>query len=406
MVKIFEKAKTTCEVCGKTREDISGYLNVCKDCIKDYYPPSSLPPEGRAPGSEKAKKLVFEAHQKAREKIGLPAFPPKNPRGIKCNICGNECQIPEGKVGYCGLSRNVKGKLVRDLGTKEIGLIYCYRDSHPTNCVAAPFCAGGTGAGYPKYSKSKAGPEYGYLNASLFCGTCCFHCLYCQNTDWHRMIKMKTETMETEELVNWMLSEERFTEAHNDLCARFTCMCWFGGTPEPQMPFVCEVSKKVREKAKKQNRIFRVCLESNGNFAWPWLEKIAKISLESGGGIKFDLKAWNENLNLALSGISNKKTYQNFEKLGKFHKKRPNPPFLRASTLLVPHYITEDEIRSISEFIASVDKTIPYSLLAFYPHYLMSDIGFTSGRFAKKCYRIAKKAGLKKVRIGNVHLLK
>ena len=61
------------------------------------------------------------------------------------------------------------------------------------------------------------------------------------------MIKEKRETMKvdehsfistlryarvTEELVDWMLTEEKFT-----------CMCWFDGTPEPQIPFVYEVSK-------------------------------------------------------------------------------------------------------------------------------------------------------------------
>ena len=124
---------------------------------------------------------------------------------MKCNFCGNECQIGEGGVGYCGLSKNVKGKLVRELGTSEIGLIYAYKDPHPTNCVAAWYCAGGTGAGYPKYSKSKEGPEYGFLNASLFLGACCFHCLYCQNTDWHRMIKNKKEMMKLKYRFIWNL---------------------------------------------------------------------------------------------------------------------------------------------------------------------------------------------------------
>ena len=162
----------------------------------------------------------------------------------------------------------------------------------------------------------------------------------------------------------------------------------------------------MREVAKKEKRIFRVCLESNGNFSWPWLEKIAEISLGSGGGIKFDLKAWNENLNIALSGISNKKAFENFKKLAKYHKKRPEPPFLRASTLMVPGYIDEEEIENISRFIAKLDPTIPYSLLAFYPCYLFSDMPLISREFAFKCLKIAQEAGLKRVRIGNLHLLR
>jgi len=191
MYRVIAPSKTTCEICSESREDISGYLKVCKDCVKK--------------GSEKAKELIFEAHRKAREKIGLPPVPPKDPKGVKCNFCGNDCQISEGGIGYCGLSKNVRGKLVRELGTSEIGLVYGYRDAHPTNCVAQPWCAGGAGAGYPKYSKSKEGPEYGYLNASLFLGTCCLHCLYCQNTDWHRMIKNKKEMMKLKYRFIWNL---------------------------------------------------------------------------------------------------------------------------------------------------------------------------------------------------------
>jgi len=37
-----------------------------------------------------------------------------------------------------------------------------------------------------------------------------------------------------------------------------------------------------------------------------WLDQIVGISLESGGGIKFDLKCWNENLHSGLTGVSNK----------------------------------------------------------------------------------------------------
>ena len=107
-----------------------------------------------------------------------------------------------------------------------------------------------------------------------------------------------------------------------------------------------------------------------------------------------------------MSGVSNKKAFENFEKLAKYHKKRPEPPFLRASTLLVPHYIDEEEIENISRFIANLDPTIPYSLLAFYPWYLFSDMPLISREFALRCEKIARNSGLKKVRIGNLHLLR
>ena len=84
---------------------------------------------------------------------------------------------------------------------------------------------------------------------------------------------------------------------------------------------------------------------------------------------------------------------------------RPVPPLLIANTLLVPGYIDEDEIRGISRFVASINPDIPYSLLAFYPHFYMSDLPQTQRVMADRCLAIAREEGLKNVRIGNIHLL-
>ena len=69
-------------------------------------------------------------------------------------------------------------------------------------------------------------------------------------------------------------------------------------------------------------------------------------------------------------------------------------------------YIDEDEIRSIARFIVSVNPHIPYSLLAFYPHFYMEDSPLTSKELAYRCLSAAKNEGLKNVRIGNLHLLR
>jgi len=95
----------------------------------------------------------------------------------------------------------------------------------------------------------------------------------------------------------------------------------------------------------------------------------------------------------------------NFIRAGEKIKERPVPPFLIASTLLVPGYIDEHEIRNIARFIASVDQEIPYSLLAFYPHFFMSDMPLTHRKIADACLKAAREDGLKNVRLGNLHLL-
>jgi pyruvate formate lyase activating enzyme len=183
------------------------------------------------------------------------------------------------------------------------------------------------------------------------------------------------------------------------------CICSFGGDPSVQMPHALRASQIALDKARKEERIFRVCWETNGYWKEESALKAAELSLISGGNVKFDLKTWDENLSVALCGVSNKPTLKSFEMIGKeFFKKRPELPILTASTLLVPGYVGAEEVNNLASFIAEIDPQIPYTLLAFYPQHILTDLPTTSRELAFQCCDAAKKH-LKNVRIGNVHLL-
>jgi pyruvate formate lyase activating enzyme len=87
------------------------------------------------------------------------------------------------------------------------------------------------------------------------------------------------------------------------------------------------------------------------------------------------------------------------------HCGQQSPPFLVASSLLVPGYIDRKEISGIAAFIASLSPDIPYALLAFHPEFMMRDLLPTSRRHAEECLAEAKRQGLENVRLGNIHLL-
>ncbi len=365
-----------CKLCGKHLA--ANILEVCYNCIKKDF--------------EKALPYINKAHKVARSPFNLPSSIPSE--GLPCNFCGNSCRIST--IGFCGLTERRDNKIKR-IVSKDAGLGVIYEDPHPTNCVASYWCAGGSDAGYPKYSVLPS-PEIGYLNAAIFIASCSYSCLFCQNYEWLDIV--------SEKRIQYLIFRGEIVEKIKKN-RRITCVCWFGGDPCTKPEFVYRVSKDLRECAENENRILRICLETNGNFRWEWLKNIAELSLNSGGGIKFDLKFPRDSmLNLAICGVSNENSYKNFEKLGRLYDKRLEVPFLRASTLLIPHYITVNDIKEIAEFIASIDTTIPYCLLAYYPTYHMRDIGFTSKEFALQCYKAARKVGLENVRIGNVHLLK
>ncbi len=362
-----------CNICGREDKSISEILSVCADCIRSF-------PKEAAP-------FIIRAHERSRGEFKLPPFPPKDPEGVKCGICANECWIPEGGKGYCGLRENSGGKLKGP--SSNHAKVSWYLDPLPTNCVADWVCPAGTGCGYPRYAY-KRGPEYGYYNLAVFFHACSLNCLFCQN--WHfRKLTFEREVKSVDDLVDC-------------LTPQVSCICYFGGDPSPQMPFAIRASEEALKL--KKGEILRICWETNGLMNGDLLKEVIRLSLESGGCIKFDLKAWSEDLHIALTGISNKKILENFGLVAQYIKDRPEVPLLIASTLLVPGYIDEEEVSEIAKFIADINTEIPYRLLAFYPHFYMKDLPLTSKEQAYKCYDAAKRAGLKNVSVGNVHLLK
>lgn len=377
--------KVECKICKKVSANITKTFRICGSCIKKY-PEKSIP-------------LIEEVHRNSRIKYNLPykisnGFVCENASEkitnyVSCKICTNNCKIPLGQRGYCGLRYNKDGKLTHIAGVLKKGILDYYYDPLPTNCVADQFCAGGTGVGYPKYAYKKSA-EYGYKNLAVFYKACSYNCIFCQNWHYRYGPNSLSPIVSAEELAN---AVDKTT----------SCICFFGGDPTPQLMHAIKSAQIAIEKNK--NRILRICWESNGTMNIKFLKKVAELSLNSGGCVKFDLKCWDENLNLALCNASNKQTLKNFEYLATFIKERKIPPFLIASTLLIPGYVDENEVENIAKFIANLDVEIPYNLLAFYPQFLMNDLPTTTKEDAENCYRIAKKAGLKNVRIGNVHLL-
>jgi pyruvate formate lyase activating enzyme len=361
-----------CKICGTRSPLVSKELAVCLNCIRER-PQEALP-------------VAQEAHRRSRRCFGLPEEPPKDPRGVVCNICVNQCRIPEQGTGYCGLRTNRGGKLTGV--TRSEGKLSWYHDPLPTNCVGDWVCPGGTGAGYPKYAH-RSGPEVGYRNLAVFFHACSFNCLLCQN--W----QFKQETPKPD-----LIPAARMV---SDVDARTSCICYFGGDPAPQLPFSLHASRLAL--AESRGRILRICWETNGSMHPGLLDAMLDLALASGGCVKFDLKARDEGLHLALTGVTNRRTLENFQRAGERIAQRPVPPPLIANTLLIPGYIDEEEVRPLAKWIASIHPHIPYSLLAFHPQFCMSDLPLTSSATAHRCLQAARQEGLSNVRLGNVHLL-
>jgi len=363
-----------CGLCGKSGVEIPGTLRVCPNCIRQNW--------------DEAISRILATHMKTRIECGLPAQPPKTSAGIPCKLCANECIMGQGEQGYCGLRENDQGRLKAVVDSSK-ALLHSYLDPHITNCCAAWFCPPATGVGYPDYAYSSE-CERGYYNYAVFFYGCNFNCLFCQNASHKNLSEGKLTPVE--EFVADVKAKPK--------CS---CICYFGGSPEPQLPFAINASRTLLEES--PDRILRICFEWNGCGNPELVRKAAELSHLSGGNIKFDLKCFNTNLSVALSGVPNNVAFRNFELIAKeFYDRRSKPPVLTATTLLVPGYVDDIEVGLIAQFISNLNPEIPYSLLLFHPDFYMSDMPFTSKRQLENCLRAANRH-LRNVHVGNMELL-
>ncbi len=365
-----------CMVCGKEKH-LAQILSICPDCLKTE-------------SSDEIQKLLTQKHAIVRNSLNLQPRVPRTEDGIQCQFCSVNCRLSEGQWGWCRLRKNENGRF-KHLITRTEGLVYYYLDPHVTNGCNAWFCPAGTGCGYPKYAM-RPHSERGYYNLALFCYGCSFNCLFCQN--WEHKLIEKAPRITVDELINYTLRN-----------SKITCWCWFGGSVEPQFPFVLAASSKIVNLTHGK-RIMRICFEWNGDGNPKLVEKAATLVKMSGGNIKFDFKGWNPSIHLALTGRSNDTVKENIKLIYRkyWSDEKKYPPILGVTTLLVPYYVDADEVEQITSFLADLNPNIPYSLLIFHPDFYMSDLPITPLKQVKECYNSAKKH-LNKVNIGNLHLL-
>ena len=393
----------SCKLCGRSSRLISRSIGVCARCLKTR--------------GTQALEYVRRYRRFWRLRIGLPGEVPRGGSApVKCSICVNECVIPEGASGYCGVWINRGGRLAHTAGPGSL-VAFTYLDPLPTNCVATPVCPAATARGFPEYTDTR-GPETGFANLAVFMGGCPLDCAFCQNWEHKAMISDKgydgflgvlhgawiqaripSRTKSVEELVEEALDP------------RVRCVCYFGGDPTPQSGLLVAASRRMWSRARAGGQRFkRICWETDGLVSPSIMREMARTSLETGGIVKIDWKAWTPEIYEALTGVDGYKAHErlkeNVKLVASMAKKRREPPLLVVSVLLVPGYVGPSEVYRIARYVASVNPETPIVLLAFHPDYLMPDLPTTSTDHAVKAVRAARQAGVSEVYLGNEWLLR
>jgi pyruvate formate lyase activating enzyme len=227
---------------------------------------------------------------------------------------------------------------------------------------------------------------HGRHNLAVFYGACTLNCLFCQNWTFRHL------RPEEDELV----PARALADAAND---QTFCICYFGGDPAAQMPHALVTSRILARRG------VAVCFETNGTAHPRLMRSAARLARDTGGVVKFDLKASDPVLHEVLTSASNRRVLANFRAAAEILMGDPDRPQIAAATLLVPGYVDAGEIARIAGFLTEIHPRIPYSLLAFAPQFRMQDLPATSRAHADAAVRAARGAGLQRVNVGNLHLL-
>ncbi len=157
-----------------------------------------------------------------------------------------------------------------------------------------------------------------------------------------------------------------------------------GGEPTIHLPYI----HKVVEEARQMNRGTRINFDTNGFMTERSLERILGFTTS----ITYDLKAYHDEVHLALTGAPSKPVLRNAEQIGRHAKDK-----LWEYRITVIPKINEDEVKPLVEFIANIDPTLPVCFLAFRPNFVLEEHPGAGRGLMDRCAEIAKRSGLTNV---------
>ncbi len=153
--------------------------------------------------------------------------------------------------------------------------------------------------------------------------------------------------------------------------------------------FYAEATMKIKERCKNM----WVLIETNGYGLTP-----NNLNLLMDAGVDsfwLDIKAYDESVYKKLCGTTNRWILKVPEMI------LERGFVLEVLTLYIPNWVEIDQIVKIAKIIADLDPEIPFTILAFFPAYKLSNERSPTLFEIVKAYFAVKDVGLKNVKIGN-----
>ena len=276
---------------------------------------------------------------------------------VHCFLCNHHCIISEGKFGLCSVRENLGGMLY----THAYGKVIAQHIDPIEKKPLYHFLPGSSS----------------FSIAALGCN---FQCGFCQNWQISQVKEANALGLRSEEVTSEEIVRQAKQSGSRSISYTYT---------EPTIFF--EYAYEIAERAKGEG-LYNVFV-TNGYMTEAMITMIRPYL----DAANVDLKAFSEDYYRKLCKgkfAPVLKSIETMKKLG---------IWVEVTTLVVTgQNDSEEELKKIAEFLAGVDKGVPWHISRFYPQYKMDDLETTPMSVMNRAYEIGKEAGLRYVYLGNV----
>jgi len=217
---------------------------------------------------------------------------------------------------------------------------------------------------------------------TIFMAGCNYKCLNCQNWTISQYPDNRYEQRGYEDPKE--LAEECIDILYSPSAGLMGAdrIFFSGGEPTVHLPYI----EKVVEEARRIKPDTKVNFDTNGYMTEGSLERILNFTTS----ITYDIKAYSDEVHLALTGALSKPVLRNAEYIGRYAKDK----LWEYRGLVIPR-INEDEVRPLMEFIADIDPSLPVCFLAFRPTFVLENHSGAGMNLMDRCVETVRSAGLK-----------
>jgi pyruvate formate lyase activating enzyme len=274
---------------------------------------------------------------------------------VRCGLCNHQCVIEDGKQGKCCVRENRNGKLY--------SMVYGKLISENID---------------PIEKKPLFHFLPGSVSLSIATVGCNFNCFFCQN---HQISQSPCESGRID---GRDIAPEKIVEH----ALKYNCSSISYTYTEPTVFF--EYAYDIAKLA--NNKGIKNIFVSNGFMTVESIDTIepfldaANIDLKS-----FSDKTYREKIGGRLKPV-----------LDNIVTMKEKGIWIEVTTLIIPGLNSSgNELKSIAEFLSSIDKSIPWHISAYYPQY-KAQLPATGIDIIENAIEIGKNSGLKYVYGGNI----